>query len=251
MIIRTVKTLLRLFALVLPLFAQSPDTPPAWSYEGSNGPEHWGGLSPAYAACAAGKEQSPIEIRNAEAAKLPPLRFDYKAAPLKLINNGHTVQVNFPAGSWLTVGDARYQLKQLHFHRPSEERISGRASAMVVHLVHASDSGATAVIAILLRQGAASAAIQKIWAAIPRAVGQEQEIAGTQLQPSDFLPASRAYYTYRGSLTTPPCTEGVTWFVLEAQGSVSKEQVGAFGKIFPANARPVQSLNGRVTKKSE
>lgn len=203
-----------------------------------------------YAACSAGKQQSPIDIRKAETVKLPSLRFDYKSAPLKLINNGHTVQVNFPAGSWLTIGDARYELKQLHFHRPSEERIDGRASDMVVHLVHANDKGETAVIAILLRRGAANPTIQKVWAAVPRTVGQEQEIAGVQLDPSDFLPSTKAYYTYQGSLTTPPCTEDVTWFVLETQGSVSAEQLKVFGRIFPANARPVQALNGRVVNKS-
>jgi carbonic anhydrase len=246
-----VKTLLGFAALAMPLLAQSVGTPPEWSYEGANGPAHWGELNPEYAACTAGKEQSPIYIRKAEAAKFPPLRFDYKFAPLKLINNGHTVQVNFPAGSWLTVGEARYELKQLHFHRPSEERIDGRASEMVVHLVHANEKGETAVVALLLRRGAANATIQKVWAAIPRAIGRELEIAGTQIDPSDLIPPAKAYYTYRGSLTTPPCTEGVTWFVLKTRASLSGEQVRAFGRIFPANARPVQSLNGRVTKKTE
>jgi len=235
----------------MPLLAQISGTPPAWSYEGANGPAHWSELSPEYSACNAGKEQSPIDIREAEAAKLPPLQFDYRPAPLKLINNGHTVQVNFPAGSWLTAGDARYELKQLHFHRPSEERIGGRASEMVIHLVHANGKGETAVIAILLRRGAVNATIQKVWAAIPRTVGQEQEIAGMQIDASDFLPPTRGYYTYRGSLTTPPCTEGVTWFVLETQGSVSEKQARAFGSIFPVNARPVQALDGRVPKKRE
>jgi carbonic anhydrase len=248
---RALKGLFGFVALAPSLLAQNEGTPRAWSYEGADGPAHWSDLSPDYSACSAGKEQSPIDIRKAEVAKLPPLRIDYKPAPLKLINNGHTVQVNFPAGSWLTVGDARYELKQLHFHRPSEERIDGRASEMVVHLVHASDKGETAVIAILLRRGAANATVQKIWAAIPSAVGQEREIVGTQIDASDLLPSTKAYYTFRGSLTTPPCTEGVTWFVLEKQGSASEEQVRAFGRIFSANARPVQSLNGRVTRKSE
>ncbi len=238
-------------ALGVPLLAQNSGARPAWSYEGSNGPAHWGELSPEYSACNAGKQQSPIDIRQTEAGRLPPLRFDYKAAPLKLINNGHTVQVNFPAGNWLTVGDARYELKQLHFHRPSEERIDGRGSEMVVHLVHANDKGETAVIAILLRRGLSNATIQKIWDATPNSAGQEREVTGVQIDPSELLPPIRAYYTYRGSLTTPPCTEGVTWFVLEAQGSVSVEQSKAFGKIFPANARPVQALDGRVVKKSE
>jgi carbonic anhydrase len=246
-----VNTLLGFVALTAPLLAQSSATSPAWSYEGANGPAHWGELSPAYSACATGKQQSPIDIRKPAAAKLPPLQFDYKPALLKLVNTGHTVQVNFPPGNWLTVGDARYELKQLHFHRPSEERVDGQGSDMVVHLVHASIKGETAVIAILLRRGAANATIQKIWAAIPKVAGQEREIAGTQVNPSDFLPQTKAYYTYQGSLTTPPCTEGVTWFILDARGAVSVEQLREFGKIFPANARPVQSLNGRVAKKSD
>jgi carbonic anhydrase len=246
-----VKPLLGVLLLALPLVAQNSGARPAWSYKGANGPAHWGELSPEYSAWNAGKEQSPIDIRQAEAGPLPPLRFDYKPAPLKLINNGHTVQVNFPAGSWLTVDDARYELKQLYFHRPSEERIDGRGSEMVVHLVHANDKGETAVIAILLQRGILNATIQRIWDAIPNSLGQEREIAGAPIDPSDLLPPIRAYYTYRGSLTTPPCTEGVTWFVLEAQGTVSVEQSTAFGRIFPANARPVRALDGRVVKKGE
>jgi carbonic anhydrase len=247
---KSMKTLLKLAALAMPLLAQNPGAP-VWSYEGANGPAHWGELRPEYSACSAGREQSPVDIRKAEAAKLPPLQFDYKSAQLKLINTGHTVQVNFPAGNWLTVGDSRYELKQIHFHRPSEERIDGQPSEMVIHLVHANAKGETAVVAILLRSGSANALIQKIWAVIPKTVGQEQQIARTQIDPSGFFPPNRAYYTYRGSLTTPPCTENVTWLVLETQQPVSEAQVRTFGRLFPANARPVQPLDGRVIKKSE
>src|SRR5262249_12420330 len=152
------------------LYAQSGA--PAFSYEGANGPSHWGDLSPQYSACKTGKEQSPIDIRNAKSEPLPPIRFDYKPVPLRLINNGHTVQVNYGPGSSITVGNERFELKQFHFHRPSEERIDGRAYDMVIHLVHANSRGETAVVSVLVQKGPANSMIEKVWTAIPKAAGE-------------------------------------------------------------------------------
>jgi carbonic anhydrase len=228
---------------------QNTEKQTEWSYTGASGPEHWGDLSPEYSACNTGKEQSPVDIRHIEIASLPPLQFDYRPSPLKLINNGHTVQVDYAEGSSITVGGERYQLRQLHFHRPSEERIDGKAFDMVLHLVHANAKGEIAVIAVLLEKGSANPTIAKIWAEIPGTVGQEREVRGVEINTAALLPADTTYYTYRGSLTTPPCTEGVTWVVLKTPVAISVEQIRAFASIFPPNARPGQPLGARIVRR--
>jgi carbonic anhydrase len=232
------------------LFAQHASGVPAFSYEGADGPSHWGDLSPDYSVCKTGREQSPVDIRNATKAPLPPIRFDYKSVPLRLINNGHTVQVNYAAGSSISVGGERYELKQFHFHRPGEERIDGRAFDMVIHLVHTNQRGEVAVVAVLLEKGAANAALQKIWAEMPKTPGQEHQVHGVLVSASDFLPSDPSYYTYKGSLTTPPCTESVAWFILKTPITVSAGQIQAFSAIFPPNARPMQSLGARIITQS-
>ena len=226
--------------------AWAQSSPPPFSYEGATGPAHWGDLSPDYATCKTGKEQSPIDIRNPQSAELPALHFAYKPVPVRLLNNGHTVQVNYSAGSFLTVGGERYELKQFHFHHPSEERINGRGFDMVIHLVHANSRGETAVVAVLVDKGKADQGIETIWAAIPKTAGEQREAAGVDINASDLLPSNLAYYTYKGSLTTPPCTEGVTWFVLKTPVQLSTGQIRSFSAVFPANARPVQPLGARV-----
>lgn len=225
--------------------------PPPFSYEGANGPSYWGDLSPAYSTCKAGKQQSPVDLGRAKRVALPALLFDYKPVPLRLINNGHTVQANYAAGNTLTVNGQRYELTQFHFHRPSEERIDGHAFDMVIHLVHANSRGETAVVSILIRRGAANGAIEKIFSAIPKTAGEEQEIPGVQVNASDLLPPNASYYTYRGSLTTPPCTEGVTWFILATPITASANQIHAFSLLFPPNARPLQPLGSRTVNASQ
>jgi carbonic anhydrase len=223
----------------------------AWSYEGENGPAHWGDLEPAFSACKVGKEQSPIDIRNATEAKLPAIHFEYKNSSLKIINNGHTIQVNYDPGSFITVGDKKYQLIQFHFHRPSEERIHGRSYEMVAHLVHADSSGKLAVVGVLLEKGTANDTVNEVWAHMPKTEGKQQEFPGVQVNAAGLLPEKTAYYTYAGSLTTPPCSEGVTWLVLKSPTQISAEQIETFAKIYPMNSRPIQPLNGRVVKDSE
>ena len=227
-----------------------------WTYDGANGAEHWGDLDPEYTACNAGKEQSPIDIRNAEKAELPALRFEYKSGPLKyLINNGHTIRVNYHdapgTGSFLIVGDKRYQLAQFHFHRPSEEYINGKPYDMVLHLMHEASDGKVAGVAVLLKAGNANATIQQIWEHMPKTEGKEMEIAGVEVNPADLLPHAAAYYTYMGSLTAPPCTEDVTWFVLKTPVDISSEEINAFAELYPHDVRPLQPLNGRVVKESK
>jgi carbonic anhydrase len=226
-----------------------------WTYEGKTGAAHWGDLDPDYAPCKAGKEQSPIDIQTAEKVDLPSLRFEYKAEPLKyLINNGYTVRVNYHdapgSGSFLMVGDKRYQLTQFHFHHPSEEYIHGKPYPMVLHLMHQASDGKVAGVTVFLRQGGPNATIQQVWDHMPTTKGNEEEIPGVEINPADLLPRDTGYYMYTGSLTAPPCTEGVTWFVLKTPVDVSREQIDAFAKLYPHDVRPLQPLNGRIVKES-
>jgi carbonic anhydrase len=227
-----------------------------WTYEGKTGAEHWGDLDPEYAPCKIGREQSPVDIRHAERAELPALRFEYKSSPLKyLINNGYTIRVNYHdvpgTGNFLIVGDKRYQLTQFHFHRPSEEYIHGKPYDMEVHLMHKASDGKVAGVTVLLKEGSANATIQQIWEHMPMTEGKEEEIPGVEINPAGMLPHNTAYYKYMGSLTAPPCTEDVVWFVLKTPVDISAEEISAFAKLYPHDVRPVQPLNGRVVKKSQ
>jgi carbonic anhydrase len=235
-----------------------------WSYEGPTGFEHWSALDPDYAVCNVGKEQSPVDIENTERARLPALRFESRSEPLNyLVNNGHTIRVNYHdapgTGSALVVGDTRYQLQQFHFHRPSEEYIHGKGSDMVAHLMYKSEDGKVVGVAVLLKAGKANATVQKLWDHMPLTESkvlpdfshQEQSIPGVEIDPSGLLPHDLGYYTYAGSVTAPPCTEGVTWYVLKAPVDISQAQIDAFAKLYPHDVRPVQPLNGRIVKESE
>ena len=222
-----------------------------WSYEGSSGPQHWGDLEPEYAACKTGTHQSPIDIRHTERANLPKLSFDYRPVPLKLINNGHTIQVDYAPGSFITLDKQKYQLVQFHFHHPSEEQIDGHAYDMVAHLVHKDPAGHLAVVAVLLKQGQANPLIQTLWDHLPKQVGHEANVAKVQVNAADLLPKHTGYYAFEGSLTTPPCTEGVRWLVLSDPVGISASELHTFSAIYPNNARPTQAVNGRIVKESE
>jgi carbonic anhydrase len=227
-----------------------------WTYEGATGAEHWGELDPAYAACKAGKEQSPIDIRTAERAELPALRFEYKSGALKfLINNGYTIRVNYhdapESGNFLIVAGKRYQLTQFHFHRPSEEYIHGKPYAMEVHLMHQASDGKVAGVTVFLKAGSANVTIQQIWKYMPKTESKEEEIPGVEINPVGLLPRNLGYYMYMGSITAPPCTEGVTWYVLKAPVNISAEEIEEFAKLYPHDVRPLQPLNGRVVKENQ
>ena len=203
-----------------------------------------------------GRNSRRSTFRTAEKPELPALRFEYKSGPLKyLINNGYTIRVNYHdapgSGNFLIVGDKRYQLTQFHFHRPSEEYIHGKPYDMVVHLMHQASDGKVAAVAVLLKEGSVNATIQQLWEHIPKTEGKEQEIAGVEVNLAGLLPHDAAYFTYMGSLTAPPCTEGVTWFVLKTPVDISAEEISAFAKLYPHDVRPVQPLNGRVVKESQ
>ena len=218
---------------------------PALVLPGHGGPAEWGELDPAFATCQLGKLQSPIDIRGAKAADLPAIKFDYKPSPLKVIDNGHTIQVNYAPGSSIDVGGTRYELVQFHFHKPSEEKIDGKAHAMVAHLVHKGADGKLAVVAVLLDEGGTNPTIDTIWKNLPKEKGKEVAVNAT-VDAATLLPADHGYYTFQGSLTTPPCSEDVRWFVLKTPLKIAGSEITAFGKIYPMNARPTQPLNGRT-----
>jgi len=221
-----------------------------WSYDGNEGPSHWGDLNPDFAPCKNGHRQSPIDIRNPQKADLPPIRFDYKPSPLHIIDNGHTIMINNAPGSSFRVGDKQYALKQFHFHRPSEEKINGKTYDMVVHLVHADQDGNLAVIAILLESGKNNPLIQELWNDFPKEKEKEERLDTITINAANLLPADLGYYTFSGSLTTPPCSENVTWFVLKQPITVTGEEIEQFTKLYRHDARPTQPLYDRVVRES-
>ena len=229
--------------------APEPGHAAHWDYTGSGGPETWGQMKPEFAKCSSGTRQSPIDIRDGIKVELDPVRFDYKPSGFRVIDNGHTVQVNVGAGNSIEVTGRRYELVQFHFHRPSEERINGKQFDMVVHLVHKDLDGRLAVVAVLLDRGAAQGVVQSVWNNLPLEKGEEVP-ARTQLNLNELLPPERNYFTYMGSLTTPPCSEGVLWMVMKQPVPISAEQIGIFARLYPMNARPIQSASGRLIKES-
>ena len=220
-----------------------------WDYSEAKGPSHWGELKPEFAACKDGHQQSPIDIRDPQKADLPPIQFDYTPSPLHIIDNGHTIMINYSPGSFISVAGKKYALKQFHFHRPSEEKIDGRGYEMVAHLVHADQQGKLAVVAVLLDEGKDNALVRELWNNLPREK-EKEFFKDIQIHVADLLPVDRSYYTFPGSLTTPPCSEGATWFVLKHPVSVSAAQIKEFSNLYENNARPTQPLYDRVVLES-
>ena len=229
--------------------AHAADHAPHWGYGGEHGPEEWGDMEADFSACKLGKEQSPIDIRNATKSTLPPLDFKYAKSSAEVVNNGHTIQVNLADGGVLTLDGVPYKLVQFHFHAPSEEKIGGKAYPMEAHLVHQSAEGKLAVVAVLLTEGRANAALNSVFRDLPQTEGAEKTL-DANFNAAELLPIARGYYTYVGSLTTPPCSEGVRWQVLKQPVEVSKAQIAAFRKLYSMNARPVQPLNDRKVEEN-
>jgi carbonic anhydrase len=224
----------------------------SWSYEGPRGPEHWGALDPAYVGCD-GKQQSPIDIRNAKPAALAVLRFEFKNGPLTIVNNGYTaVRVDYARGNGnlMAVGGKRYELTQFHFHHPSEEYVAGKPFDMGIHFMFRDSGGKVAGVAVLVNAGRPNATVQELWKYMPRVAGTDHTIPGVYMNPAALLPSDTSYYTYMGSVTAPPCTEGVKWFVLKTRIEMSRDQINAFAKLYPHDVRPAQPLNGRVVLES-
>lgn len=227
----------------------SPHTGHDWAYGGATGPEHWGDLRPEFAACSRGGRQSPIDIRAGVRVDLEPIVFDYRASAFRVLDNGHTIEVRVGGANSIEVQGRRFDLVQFHFHRPSEERIDGRQFDMVAHLVHRDPEGRLAVVAVLLDRGSAHPLVQSVWNHLP--LDKNDEVAASPLLDlSHLLPADRRYYAFMGSLTTPPCTEGVLWLVMQQPVPIAVEQVNVFSRLYPMNARPVQPTAGRLIKQS-
>jgi carbonic anhydrase len=218
-----------------------------WDYEGENGPAHWGELAPEFGLCETGRNQSPIDLVATHDPDLPAIRFDYRGTPiLDLLNNGHTIQEAVEPGSWVEVAGRRYELKQFHFHSPSEHRISRKSFPLEVHLVHQHPQGDLAVIGVMVEQGEENPVLRELWPLMPRQPG-EHKSSDDRIKTSELLPDGRDYLEYNGSLTTPPCSEGVHWIVFKKPIEASPEQIQRFVDVMGhATNRPVQPVNARI-----
>lgn len=229
--------------------AAKPKNGTHWTYEGEFGPENWSKINTAWAACNTGNRQSPIDLRDGIKVDLEQINFDYHPGSFNEIDNGHTIQVNVAGGNFLSVGGTTYELQQFHFHRPGEERINGKGTEMVVHLVHKSYDNKIAILAVLLERGDANPMIQTVWNNLPL----EKHMTVTPsivIDVNEILPARRDYFTYMGSLSEPPCTENVLWLVMKQPMTASPQQMALFSRLYPFNSRPVQQANGRMIKES-
>lgn len=240
-----------LFVLALTAEAFAQNALP-WSYQGKAGPLEWGRLDPAYAACARGHEQSPIDIRNAQLdTALQPIQFHYIAGEVTITNDGNAIVVHVDPGSFIVAGGVRYNLVEFTFHHPSEHAVHGRLADMEVDFLHRSADGKAAMLAVLFNEdmGFPNATISGLWPHLPAA--RSSEHITDMVDPGGLFPADRGYWTYTGSLLQPPCTEGVQWYVFEQPLTISREQLRAFTAIFKMNTRPLQSLHGRKIGASE
>ncbi|MFM5931000.1 MAG: carbonic anhydrase [Novosphingobium sp.] len=219
---------------------------PHWTYTGEAGPDRWGDLSEEFKLCKAGHMQSPIDLGGVEVEGKFSVRAAYQPGPLTLLNNGHTVQAVIAPGSTLTSGIARYKLLQVHFHTPSEEVLYGLPYPMVAHFVHVDHAGNLAVLGVLFEEGAHNPELEKLVRAAPAEESEATLIKGVTFDPSRLLPQNLAVYRYEGSLTTPPCTEGVRWHVARHRVTASAAQIAALHAIMGDNARPIQPLHGRL-----
>ncbi|MBY0572726.1 MAG: carbonic anhydrase family protein [Undibacterium sp.] len=233
-------------ALLTSMSIEASDT--KWTYSGAGGPTEWSKLSPETATCG-GKNQSPINLTGFIRARLAPIQFSYKALGNEVWNNGHTIQVNFAEGGSMHIDGAQFDLKQVHFHAPSENQINGKSYPLEGHFVHKDKDGNLAVIAVMYQEGAENKSLTNVWNLMPH--DADQKVALTEnLHPDALLPKKRAYYRFNGSLTTPPCSEGVRWLVMKAPVPVSKSQVETFAQVIHhPNNRPIQSVNARPVLK--
>lgn len=217
-----------------------------WSYKGDTGPSEWSKLEDGFASCGIGKAQSPIDIGAAQKAEKSQISFHYSKTSPKIINNGHVIQVNLDPGNYIEIEKRRYDLLQFHFHTPAENTLNGKVMPMEIHLVHKDQSGALAVVGALVKTGSSNELFKTLEKNLPGETGKETPL-GAEIDINNLLPEDRAYYSFAGSLTTPPCSEGVKWNVLKSPIELSSGQIEKFRSLFPdGNARPVQPLGERV-----
>jgi carbonic anhydrase len=219
-----------------------------WSYDGA-GPEQWAELDSESKVCAIGSQQSPIDIAEAVKAELSEIEIGWADSAQSIINNGHTIQLNFGKDSWMRRGETTYQLVQAHFHRPSEHLIGGRNFPMEAHFVHRTAAGDLAVLAVLMTGGGSNTAFSRVAGSMPKRESAALTPA-SPIDPKDLLPGKLGYYRYEGSLTTPPCSEIVDWLVLTTPISVADRDIAAFARLYPNNARPAQKNNRRFVLQS-
>ncbi|MBK7000470.1 MAG: carbonic anhydrase family protein [Rhodoferax sp.] len=229
-----------------------------WAYEGENGPQTWARLKAEFSVCGMGKRQSPINIESGTTLQGPaePVQFSYTPSSATVVNNGHTIQVDVQGDNSITVRGSTYRLVQFHFHTPSEEQINARRFPMVAHLVHKNAEGQLAVVAVLLDTGGTGGngnnmLIDKVWTYMPLDNGDRVRMPPGLLNLYELLPSDPRYYQFMGSLTTPPCTEGVLWIVFKQPATISQNQYRLFTQIYANNARPVQALNGRAVREAQ
>ncbi len=220
-----------------------------WGYTGHEGAEHWGDLAPEYSMCKLGKSQSPINIDKkvlACTSDSQKIKFNYTTASKEVVNNGHTIQVNIEDGSSINVDGIEFALKQVHFHTPSENQIEGQSFPLEAHFVHASKNGELAVVALMFEGGAANEFIKKTWEVMPKEADKTASLVISAKEMNELLPQNRDYYRFSGSLTTPPCSEGVRWLVLKKYATISAAQVEEFlHAVHHENNRPIQPINAR------
>ncbi len=219
-----------------------------WSYEGDEGPTHWGDISEVYHVCKEGRNQSPIDLKDGVHANLPELVFDYYSLPNRIVNNGHTIQLDIEPGSYLNIPsqNKQYALMQFHFHSPSEHTVDGRSFAMEMHFVHADKAGALAVVGVLVEEGEENPILKKLRHFVPTHAGESSE-PPEGIEETNLIPPSHDYFYYSGSLTTPPCSEGVSWMILKNPLNASAEQIANFKTLLgPVSNRPVQPQNSRM-----
>jgi carbonic anhydrase len=228
----------------------SPSVALSWSYDGETGPERWGALRPEWALCAQGLQQSPIDIRDGLVVDLEPVQFDYRKTRFRITDTGTTLQVQPGEGMGIELRGRYYALTHLQFHRPSQERVAGRGFPLAVHFHHRSAEGRIAIVAVMLDSGGPEhAALQTLWSSLPLQPG-DHYMPQTEIDLASLLPEDRRYFLYIGSLTTPPCTEGVVWAVMQAPVAVAEGQLQVFARLYPYNSRPIQAANGRLILQS-
>lgn len=234
-----------MFAMASCSTGGGPGKPAKWGYSGNIGPENWGKLTKLYSMCSKGKNQSPVNLTKTHETYLDPIEFDYQPLGLDIINDGHTIKVTYEEGSTITVDRKQYQLKQVHFHTPSEHQIDDEHLPMEAHLVHTDKMGNLAVLGVFFEIGEKNGLIEDIWSQIPTTM--EPQMLSSNPNAKLLIPEDSDYYSLNGSLTTPPCTEGVSWYVFKQPLQVSQEQVDKLLEVLKApNNRPVQPTNART-----
>jgi carbonic anhydrase len=238
------KSFLWVFALSLFISVTQATENSQWSYSGATGPDNWATLSSKFSDCS-GRNQSPVDLNSFIEAELKPIKFVYNAGN-QVINNGHTIQVNSGGGGYIELDNQKFRLLQFHFHAPSENHIKGKSFPMEAHLVHGDDQGNLAVVAVMFEEGSENPILQQVWQVMPKQAGGKKNLS-SPLHPYKLLPTQRSYYRFNGSLTTPPCTEGVHWIVMKRAVSASVEQIRMFEEVMHhPNNRPIQALNSRM-----